>query len=192
MKIPHRWLAFSCCLLLGGVGPQPVVAVEADRDSFEAIDAQLRMGVWEAARAASLAQIGERRRTLLASYLAGAVARLAVAEAGMGREEDAVWHWHIAQNLDRAENPVAELATFGKAGELLMRHPLRHVGEPPAGLVVLRADEPAGQVKPGRKLAGDIPKLSLDVGLVPAPKGLKVQVVIDAEGRIDGYREWRP
>jgi hypothetical protein len=172
MKILLRWLAFSCCLLLASIAPQTAVAVEMDRESFAAIDAQLREGNWEAAREASLAKIGERRKTLLASYLVGAVARLAVAEAGMGREEDAIWHWHIAQNLDRAENPAAELATFGKAGELLTRHPLR------------RADEPAGLVKPGRKLAGDMPKLSADIGLVPAPKGLKVQVVIDAEGRI--------
>ncbi|HEX9945863.1 MAG TPA: energy transducer TonB [Thermoanaerobaculia bacterium] len=181
MKILRCFLILSCLFCgLRGAGVQPARAAEVDPAAFEAIDGQLQRGEWEAARTAALEQIQKDRKTLFAPYLAGAVARLALAEAGLGREEDALWHWHIAQNLDRAVLSEGPLAAYGKAGELLARHPLRWRDEAPAGWTVF----PARAVRPGRKLEGELPKLSADVGLVSAPKSLKVQAVIDAEGRL--------
>jgi hypothetical protein len=181
MKILYRFLA-SLCLLAMAV--QPARATELQPNTLDPIDAQLRQGQWEAARTAALEEIQKRRKTLFAYYLAAPVARLAVAEAGLGREEDAIWHWHIAQNLDRRALSAEALAAFGKAGELLAHHLLRQEDEPPRGLTVLRAEDPAGEVRPARKLAGDLPTLSADLVRAPAPKGLKLQAVIDAEGRL--------
>jgi len=107
-----------------------------------------------------------------------------VAEAGLGQEDDAVWHWHVALNLDREALSDKSLASFGKAGELLARHPLRGVNEAPPGWTVLRTDDPAGQVQPDRKLQGELPLLTVEVGRLAAPRGLDVQVVVDAGGSL--------
>jgi hypothetical protein len=53
--------------------------------------------------------------------LALPVARLAVAEAGLGREADALWHWQVARNLDPRPLSAEELRAFGPPGELLER-----------------------------------------------------------------------
>ena len=130
MKTVFRLLGVSFLLLgLGAAEVRPAAA----KDDFEAIDLHLLLGDWEVARTASLANIEVGRKLLFAPYLAGAVARLAVAEAGLGREDDAVWHWHIAQNLAGAALSDKTLASFGKAGALLVRHPLRRVDEAPPG-----------------------------------------------------------
>jgi len=181
MKTSYRFLVFSSLLVgLGIAGARPLAA----RSDFEAIDGQLRAGKWEAARTAVLGKIDVGRKMLFAPYLANAVGRLAVAEAGLGREEDAIWHWHIAQNLDRAALSEKALATFGKAGELLARNPLRGVDQAPPGWTVLRTVDPAGDVRPERKREGEVPPLSAEVGQLAAPKSLEVQVVVDAAGRL--------
>jgi len=181
MKTAYRLLVFSSLLLaLGIAGARPVAA----KGDFDAIDGQLRAGQWETARTAVLVKIGVGRKMLFAPYLAKAVGRLAVAEAGLGREEDAVWHWHIAQNLDRAALPEKALATFGKAGELLARNPLREVDQAPRGWTVLRTVDSAADVRPEQKVEGELPPLSAEVGQLAAPKSLEVQVVVDAEGRL--------
>ncbi|HEX4965796.1 MAG TPA: hypothetical protein VF173_33615 [Thermoanaerobaculia bacterium] len=149
---------------------------------LESLDAQLRNGQWAEAREGSLALVARTRTSPLASMLAPAVARLALAEAGMGRQDDAVWHWHLAQNLDRSVLEGKELAAFGTAGEILARSPLRRADEAPRGLTVLPATDP--EVRPGRLLAGPAPKLSAEVAAIGAPKGLKLQVVIDPDGRL--------
>jgi len=179
MTTAYRFLAVSC-LLLGVAGARPAAA----QDIFGAIDSQLLRGEWQAARTAALAQVEIGRKVLYPPYLARAAARLAVAEAGLGQEEDAAWHWSIAENLDRSALSDKALATFGKAGEVLARHPLRGVNEAPKGWTVLRADDPAGTVQPDRKLEGELPPLSTAVGQLAAPASLEVQVVVDTEGRL--------
>jgi hypothetical protein len=164
--------------------PQAVLAVQEVPGTAEllaAIDAQLRRGEWAPARDASLSLIEMTRTSLDPSELAGAVARLALAEAGMGQQEDAFWHWHVALNFDRLVLSREALASFGPPGELLTRHPLRQPGAAPEGLTVLDSEDP--QVQPGRRIQGAIPSLSTDVAALPAPLALRFQIIVGPEGR---------
>lgn len=153
------------------------VPVAAAAPELAVIDARLHRGEWEEARIAALARIEADRAKPEPQDLARDVSRLALAEAGLGRKEDALWHWGVAQNLDRAALSPAELASFGAPGELLAQHPLRHLDEAPAGLRVYRPDDP--DILPPRRTAGELPKLAED------PKGgvLRIQGIVDHEGR---------
>jgi hypothetical protein len=55
--------------------------------------------------------------------LARSVAFQAIAEAALGQQQEARWHWYLAQNLDRNVRSL-DLAPYGKAGEFLERHSL--------------------------------------------------------------------
>jgi hypothetical protein len=148
-----------------------------------AIDAELHRGEWEPARASSLALIAADLRLAAPAPLAAAVARLALAEAGLSRPEDALWHWHAAQSLDPSALSPEALAAFGPAGELLARHPLRRPDEPPAGERVLRSEDPG--VRPGRRIAGSIPPpATAGTDDLPVPQALRFQAVITADGRL--------
>lgn len=61
----------------------------------------------------------------------GAVLTLrALAEAGLGREDDALWYWHLALNLFPGVAGY-DLARYGEPGELLRGNPISK--EPPNG-----------------------------------------------------------
>jgi hypothetical protein len=182
MKSAPLWnLAFLALFLCRA--PLAVAAGETPATpSLATLDAQLLRGEWEPARAAALALIQEDLSRPEPAPLAGAVARLALAEAGLGREADALWHWQAAQNLDRSALSPEALAAYGAPGALLARHPLRRADEAPPGLRVLRSEE-AG-VRSGRRLAGSIPALSAATAAVPGPPELRLQAVITADGRL--------
>jgi len=129
-----------------------------------AIAGQLRRGEWAPALAAAQAGID---RELAASQdppmLTHLVAWRAVAEAGLQRADDAEWDWQVAQNLAGGW-PISweDLSSFGEAAKLLARHPLRKVGEAPAGLDVRKASSAAGaasEVKPARIASAAPPPL---------------------------------
>ncbi|HYU34849.1 MAG TPA: energy transducer TonB [Thermoanaerobaculia bacterium] len=143
------------------------------------IDGLLRSGEWSRAEEAARLEIARSRRSLSASVLAAGLARLALAEAGLGREE-AVWHWQMAQGLDRDILPEATLRTFGAPGELLSRHPLRPAGQAPPGLEVHSL---GGAVEPPRRTAGELPELSQALRSLSVPLWICAQLIIDAEGR---------
>jgi len=147
------------------------------------IDAQVHLGEWEKARAGALEQIdAELASPPAAGCMAATVARLALAEAGLNHREDALWHWGTAQNLDAHALSPEELAGFGPAGELLASHPLRRVFEPPAGLTVHHQTESG--IQPGRRIAGDIPKIPDSATAVLRAGNLYIQAVIDEDGRL--------
>jgi TonB family protein len=52
-----------------------------------------------------------------------AVAHKALALAGLGREDDAIWYWHVAQNLDPSLG-TSDMSMFGAPAEFLKKHPL--------------------------------------------------------------------
>ena len=153
-------------------------------DPFASVDEKLRAGEWEAGRVLALAQLDSARGSLYAPYLGGAVARLAVAEAGLGRAEDAIWHWQVAQNLDREPLSAEALAAMGAPGALLTRHRLRLAGEPPAGTTVHRVEGAADTLQPARKLAGEPPTFSGLVAGLPVPKALRLEAVVGTDGRL--------
>ena len=176
-----RSLVALIAIALAAASP---VAADVAPEVFAGIDAKLRAAEWKAARELALEQLDAARGSLYAAYLGGVTARLAVAEAGLGRREDAIWHWQVAQNLDRAALPADFLASLGETGATLARQPLRQAGESPAGVVVYRTGGGSEAVQPARRVAGEPPQLSALVGQVPVPKALHVEVVIDAEGRL--------
>lgn len=183
-------------MLLAAV-PVPVMAsdpaVDRWKGQLERTSKRLDAGKYEAAER----QAAELAREMAAKLLPGeaaekllalATAYQAVAEAGLGREEDALWHWVIAQNLNPAFR-TAPLDRFGEPGVLLARHRLRKAGEPPAGLGgsgEVQVVEEAG--------AGLTPPIPVGEPPVPLPPDelapfwigdpTRVEAVIDGEGRL--------
>ncbi|HEV7517793.1 MAG TPA: hypothetical protein VGR07_15950 [Thermoanaerobaculia bacterium] len=147
-------------------------------ESLEKIDSQLHRGEWAAAEAESLSLVSDAllRKT---SGTFDAVARLALAEAGLGRTEDALWHWSVAQNLAVDFDPKP----FGAPGELLASHALRHLDEVPAGLTVRRQGDGGGPFSPPRLV--DAKKIELPGMWGAIPKGMRLQVLVDAQGRAE-------
>ena len=65
-------------------------------------------------------------------WFAVAVLHKAVALAGLGRNDDAVWYWHVALNIYPA---IAEsdMSMFGAPAEFLKQHPLAPPAASPVG-----------------------------------------------------------
>jgi hypothetical protein len=185
MPLPFPGRTFFCAAVLGlaglcgsAFGQEPSISQGQSR--LAEIDSQLRRGEWLPARDAAASIIEASRANLVASEVAGAIARLALAEAGMGEEDAAIWHWHVAQSLDGTVLSPDALATFGLPGELLARNPRRQRGAIPAGSV-LDSDDP--QVRPGVRTQGTVPTLSAEVAALPAPMTLRFQIVVGDDGR---------
>lgn len=154
--------------------------VETLSQRLARIDGLLRSGEWSRAEEAARGELDQSRRSLSGSVLGVVLARLAIAEAGLGRSEEATWHWQVAQSLDQGVLPEDRLRSFGAPGELLSHHPLRPAGRAPAGLAV---HNPGGAVLPPRKITGELPLLSPPLRSLSVPLWLRAQVIIDAEGR---------
>ncbi|HEY8022752.1 MAG TPA: energy transducer TonB [Thermoanaerobaculia bacterium] len=157
-----------------------------------AIAGQLRRGEWAPALAAAQAGID---RELAARQdhpqdhptLAELVAWRAVAEAGLQRADDADWDWQVAQNLAGGW-PISweDLSSFGEAAKHLAQHPLRKVGEAPAGLDVRKASSAGGaakEAKPARIASAAPPVLPPVLRGRSVPKWLVAELVINAAGR---------
>ncbi|HXO21294.1 MAG TPA: energy transducer TonB [Thermoanaerobaculia bacterium] len=173
LALPHAGFAAKV-----RVPPSEKTAVKRPAASLEKIDGQLRRGEWAAAEAES--------RSLLSAALLketsgtfDAVARLAVAEAGQGRTEDAFWHWSVAQNLKVDFDPQP----FGAPGELLASHALRHADEVPAGLTLRRTGDGGGSFSPPRIL--EAKKVELPAVWGATPTGIRLQAIVNAQGRIE-------
>lgn len=146
-------------------------------------DARLRRGEGQAVHAPAQELVSQLRefeseRNLLAAGLR----ILALAEAGSGRGDEAVWHWQVAQNLQ----PDLELepAAYGEAGTFLAWHGLRRRDEAPIGMeAVPVADLGAGSTPP-RKIAGEDPVIPGFLTSPGAPRWVWLQAVIDSQGRV--------
>jgi len=167
-------LCLSAALLLG----TPVFGATDAKARLESIDQQLHRQEWQAAATAAREAAAAAGKSPFGRELALPIARLAVAEAGLGREADALWSWQVAQNLDPHPLSAEALRAFGPPGELLERHRLRPAGQAPDGLAVRAVESP----RP-RRVQGADPKLSPDVQALPVPQWLRVELVIDADGR---------
>ena len=120
----------------------------------------------------------ERQATLLALGLR----TLALAEAGMGRRDEAVWHWQAAQNLqpDLALDPAA----YGEAGAFLAQHKLRRRNEAPAGIEAVAVSDLGAGSTPPRKVAGDEPVVPAFLEESRALHWVRLQAVIDSRGLV--------
>lgn len=116
-----------------------------------------------------------------AELVAVATAQLALAEAGLGRRRDALWHLRVAEIFNPALRLTALAAEFPTAGERLddwrAQATLRAGGPPPA------TDMRIDHLFPPRILAGNfvVLRASLDQLRLLDPE-LEVSFVIDPEG----------
>jgi protein TonB len=124
MRIPLRVLVLSACVAL------PIVSYasksEVVRGWTSTLDdtaTLLRNGHYEVARKRLEKLAGEMLERIgpgepADRLFAIVIGQLAVADAGSGREMDAIWTWHIAQNIHPAVRDV-DLSTYGNAGQFL-------------------------------------------------------------------------
>ncbi len=162
---------------------------EAWRTTIAEVDRKVLAGQWQAAEKTVRKLTREMAlelspRPANRQVLALVLILQAVAEAGLEREEDAVWHWHIAQNLDPSLRRK-RLSAYGAGGALLERHRLRLAGELPeelAGGPEATAEEEITS-SPG-PLTVPAPKAPQQLSRSWDHDPFEVEVVIDREGRI--------
>jgi|GEM_PF-2438444 hypothetical protein len=123
--------------------------------------------------------------------LARIVALEAVALALKGKEDDALWQWSVAQNLDRGVARRRYAKDYGAAGALLDRHRLRSPGEAPEGTDARSAESwlrLAGlnevTLPEATKMAAWEPYTKPGVGLRHAElRTVAVEVMVDVAGK---------
>jgi len=103
--------------------------------------------------------------------LATALTYKALASAGLGKIDEALWYWYIAQEISPAA-AKGDLSGFGAPGEFLKRHPFSNA-EIKAG----------GKVTPARILKQVLPKFPSGASRFGIAGDLVVQVVIDKTGQ---------
>ena len=127
----------------------PPEALAAWRLQLQAAEALLGAGQWQEALDASLQltpEIVAGIRDGGSDLLAQAVAQQALAEAGLGLEEEAIWHWQMAQIL-ALHYRILDLSGYGAAGKILelyrsQRPDIADSGKERALAVVRQATEP--------------------------------------------------
>jgi TonB family protein len=65
-------------------------------------------------------------------WFAVAVAHKALALAGLGRNDDAIWYWHVALNI-YPDVEQADMSMFGAPAEFLKQHPFAPTAASPVG-----------------------------------------------------------
>ncbi len=154
---------------------------------LEKIDAKLRAGKWKRGKndARRLAEEISRQGWYgveLRRILADLAFYQAAGAANLGRNEEAIWYWHMAQNVDPRVRKK-DFAPYGEAAKLLREFPLRKRGGAPARFRVVRAGygkkfshpapaddwAPSILLNPGAKLEG--------------AKNIKVELIVDRHGK---------
>lgn len=172
----------------GGFGQDETAEIlSAWRSALQATEAALLADSWEEGAGLSQKLVADMVGRLKsgddsAALLALAVAHQALGEAGAGRLEDAVWHFQAAQNLNPAFRS-APLDRFGMAGTALAPHRLRAAGES-AG-ETFHLDEPGLAIRPPELLESPTMVFRGSARVLSEfDRGLRVEIVIDAEGRV--------
>lgn len=180
-RFSREWFQSTAGLRTGATRSWESIQEERKRLElqWEQLDTQLRRGEWQTAYKPVRELVDRLQGEFVSDLLTKATVGLALAEAGLGRERDAIWHWQVAQNL----SPGYELdaAAYGLVGQLLVRHKLRRVDEAPAGLAVETATREESWTPP-RKLAGEEPIVQDSLAVIAAPKWVRLQAVIDENG----------
>jgi hypothetical protein len=162
-------------------GAEPPRKLAPDRASqardFSEIDARLRQGSWADALGQLRAQ--EKRLTSNPGRRGEWLARVALAEAGSGQTDQAVWDWAVANALATGLFTAAELHDFGTAGALLAGFPKRQPGQAPSAMSI---EPPGPEVQQEVKTRGELPPLA-KVFWEPRP-ALRLEVIVDEQGRL--------
>jgi len=102
---------------------------------------------------------------------ATALTHKAIANAGLGNVNDALWYWYIAQEISPA-GAKTDLSEFGAPGEFLKRHPFSNAEMPVRG-----------GVTPARVLRQVLPKFPPGASRFGVGGDLIVQIIIDRNGQ---------
>src|SRR4051812_7471722 len=105
------------------------------------------------------------------SMLATALTHKALANAGLGKINEALWYWYIAQEISPAIAKT-DLSTFGAPGEFLKRH-----------LITASDVSPSGRFTPARIVKQVMPKFPTGASRFGIGGDLVVQIVIDKNGQ---------
>jgi TonB family protein len=95
----------------------------------------------------------------------------ALANAGLGKVDDALWYWYIAQEISTSAAKT-DLSAFGAPGEFLKNHPLSKPNT-----------SARGAVTPARVLKQVLPKFPSGASRFGLGGDLLVQIVIDRNGQ---------
>ncbi|MEM7356901.1 MAG: hypothetical protein AAF657_39170 [Acidobacteriota bacterium] len=196
MRLCPKFIALSIFLAVGTAEAQRLSStLEGDvrpakvQEELEKVESMLLRGKWKAGLryATTLTEIvvgrmwrGREIRSMLTDLV---VAR-AIAEANLGRRDEAVWHWHLAQNLSFRVRQ-RDLTPYGEAAKLLYEHPLRALGEVPPPFVVPES-YPGGPrlTSPVRPEMHSIPEVVNNTGAALEGSGdFHVEILIDETGQ---------
>lgn len=181
-------------ILVATVGPP----ASADRraasweEQVQQVSASLEEGQYQQALSAARALVEEMARRSDdgkgRELFGSALANLALAEAGTGEVDEAVWHWSIALAFQPSLAEV-DLTGYGEPGELLRRRLAEEravaidIGNPePVSEKPPPGDAKGQQTRPPRKLRARMdPRMSL-----PKRRGqvVQMQMIIDRDGRL--------
>ncbi len=110
----------------------------------------------------------------------------AVARAFLDEEDDAVWLWHVAQNIDPKMRD-RDVTPYGKAGKLFRENPLRAPGEIPYRWSnAVQGPQFGTSLEPPRKLEEEPPVVLQSSGVKErgATRPLQVEMILDETGRV--------
>jgi TonB family protein len=193
-KILPRRLAVVAALLLTSLPALAAGGPATWNQRVQESEALLRAGDYAQALAVTgplldevgsgIAQAGEKAESAL-----GTVYSLhALALAGAGRQEDAEWHWYLAQSLkpDLAET---SLAGYGVAGERLEPHRFAEGDEPcrlpERELAELPSPEPPEVKPPERRKGNPSPQYTPAARAMGIEGEVMIRAVLNAEGRLE-------
>jgi hypothetical protein len=208
--VPGTWL-----IGMAQPGAQDQTSVAQWKDQLAELQKQLKEGNWEEARLAgqflseSLAERSGGTRADKrnhAAELTGAVfgadpvpagvllgqitAYRAIAEAELGHQDEARWHWYIGQNLAPREVRLINLKQYGEAGEFLRRQSLVDASSQYAGLVdVFDPVRPEGRYRdsfqPPVRTKVVYPRLPHDLHSRDRfSEAINIQITVDETGKI--------
>lgn len=201
--MPTRSVAFLCRFLLAALLLAPLGAGAAHgphtwNQRMKKSEALLQSGDYAAAYEITALLHDEIGRSLVdgpATALGGVLALHALAAAGTGRADDAVWYWHLAESL-KPSLETTDLSGYGAAGEFFTARclpsgieadgcevPGRDDGEE-AGTsgAVRRTDDP--EVTPPKKLSAPGPQYSPEARKAGVEGTVVIQAVIARDGTV--------
>lgn len=187
--------ALLAALLLVPVTADATVDPSTWGERVEKSDSLLRQGEYAAAYEITgplldglggTLQPDERSRTTLGAILA----LHALAEAGTGDTESALWHWHFAQSL-KQDLRTLDLSPYGEAGVPLAPHRFaadgmetciaeEHKGEEQSGPFFVDEED----VTPPLKIHAPAPQYSREAREAGLTGRVVIRTIIDRDGRI--------
>lgn len=108
----------------------------------------------------------------------------AVAEANLGLRREALWHWHMALNID-PRIAKKDLSPYGNAAKLFLEFPLRSRGKMPAGFDSRRPLPGQRVDRPKKGGLEPVTILNNTGAHIERPGDFQAELVIDHQGLLN-------